>query len=108
MNTIISDLQADAAKAPLENDLQAVIADTEALLKLTANQGGESIQALRGKAEKSLAVAKVKMTEAHDVLMEKTGAALRATDHYVHEKPWHAVTFAAGAGLVAGLLMGRR
>lgn len=71
MNTAISCLQANAAKASLENDLQAVIDDTEILLQLTANQGSESIQALRGKAEKSLAAAKVKMMEAHEALMEK-------------------------------------
>ena len=108
MNTAISNLQANAAKASLENDLQAVIDDTEILLQLTANQGSESIQALRGKAEKSLAAAKVKMMEAHEALMEKTGVALQATDRYVHEKPWYAVTVAAGAGLMIGVMMGRR
>ena len=108
MNTSISSLQADAAKTSLENDLQAVITDTETLRKLTADQSNESIQALRGKAEQSLAAAKVKMYEAHDALREKTAVALQATDRYVHEKPWYAVTVAAGAGLMAGLMMGRR
>lgn len=107
MNTTI-DVQTDVAKASLENDLQAVIADTETLLKLTADQSSESIQALRDKAEKSLAVAKVKMTEAHDALMQKTGLALQVTDRYVHEKPWYAVTLAASTGLMVGWLMGRR
>lgn len=108
MNTPESNSQADAAKATLENDLRTVIADIESLLKFTADQKDESIQALRGKTEKSLAAAKIKMLEAQDAILEKTGAALQATDRYVHEKPWYAIIFAAGAGIVVGLLVGRR
>jgi ElaB/YqjD/DUF883 family membrane-anchored ribosome-binding protein len=39
---------------------------------------------------------------------EKTKEVARATDDYVHEHPWLAISTAAGAGLVIGLLIGRR
>jgi len=98
----------DITKDQLISDFKVVIADAEALLKATANQGGEAMAAVRAKAEESLAVAKVKMADAQAALMEKTRAAARATDDYVHENPWRAVGVAAGVGLVIGLLIGRR
>jgi ElaB/YqjD/DUF883 family membrane-anchored ribosome-binding protein len=95
-------------KEQLISDFKVVIADAEALIRATANQGGEAVVNLRAKAEESLAVAKVKLGEAQDALVEKGKIAAQATDDYVHEKPWHAVGIAAGIGLVVGLLIGRR
>ena len=95
-------------KEQLISDFKVVIADAEALIRATANQGGEAVSNLRAKAEESVAVAKEKMAEAQDALVEKGRIAAKATDDYVHEKPWHAVGIAAGVGLVIGLLIGRR
>lgn len=95
-------------KEQLISDFKIVIADAEALIKATANQGGEAVVNLRAKAEESLAAAKVKLADAQDALIEKGKIAAQATDDYVHEKPWHAVGIAAGVGLVIGLLIGRR
>jgi len=95
-------------KEQLISDFKVVIADAEALIKATANQGGEAVVNLRAKAEESLAAAKVKLADAQDALVEKGRVAAKATDDYVHEKPWHAVGIAAGVGLVIGLLIGRR
>lgn len=95
-------------KEQLISDFKVVIADAEALIKATANQGGEAVVNLRAKAEESLAAAKVKLADAQDALVEKGKIAAQATDDYVHEKPWHAVGIAAGVGLIIGLLIGRR
>ena len=98
----------EVTKEQLIADFKVVVADAEALIKATANQGGEAIAALRSRAEDSLAVAKEKMADAQDALVEKSKAAARATDDYVHDNPWKAVGVAAGVGLVIGLLIGRR
>lgn len=97
-----------ASKEQLIKDFKVVIADAEALIKATANQGGEAVINLRAKAEESLAAAKLKLGEAQDALVEQGKIAAQATDNYVHEKPWHAVGIAAGVGLLVGLLIGRR
>ncbi|BAN34569.1 hypothetical protein SCD_n00727 [Sulfuricella denitrificans skB26] len=89
-------------------DLKVVVTDTEALLKATANQGGEKLAEVRAKAEESLGVVKARMAEAHTALVIKTKEAAKATDVYVHENPWQAAGIAAGVGLVIGLLIGRR
>lgn len=98
----------DVTKEQLIADFKVVVADAEALIKATANQGGEAFATLRTKAEESLAVAKAKMADAQDTLVEKTRAAAKVTDEYVHDNPWRAVGAAAGVGLVIGLLIGRR
>ena len=41
-------------------------------------------------------------------LVDKTRAAARATDDFVHEEPWKAVGVAAALGLALGVLIGRR
>ncbi|MDZ4142866.1 MAG: DUF883 family protein [Methylotenera sp.] len=98
----------DVTKEQLIADFKVVVADAEALIKATASQGGEALATLRTKAEESLAVAKVKMADAQEALLEKSKAAAQATDDYVHDNPWRAVGAAAGVGLIIGLLIGRR
>lgn len=89
-------------------DFKEVVADAEALLKATANQGGEQLAEVRAKAEESLRVVKARMAEAEAELLAKTKAAAKATDAYIHENPWRAIGVAAGIGFVIGLLIGRR
>ena len=98
----------DASKDQLVRDFKILVADAESLLKATAGHSGEAVAAMRAKVGESLAVAKVKLTEAEQLALEKAKAAAAATDEYVHEHPWHAVGIAAGVGLVIGLLIGRR
>jgi len=89
-------------------DFKEVVADAEALLTATANQGGEKMVELRAKAEKSLKIAKARIVEIQATLVVKTRVAAKATDVYVHENPWKVIGGAAGVGLVVGLLIGRR
>jgi ElaB/YqjD/DUF883 family membrane-anchored ribosome-binding protein len=92
----------------LITDFKVVVVDAEALLKATANQGGEKLAEIRAKAEESLRVAKARIGEAQAALLVKTKAAAKATDAYVHENSWKAIGVATGVGLVIGLLIGRR
>ncbi len=85
----------EVSKEKLIRDFKVVVADAEAA-------------AARSRIEDSLKVAKAKMLDAEEQLLQKTKAAARATDDYVHDHPWHAVGIAAGIGLVVGMLIGRR
>ncbi|OYY95988.1 MAG: hypothetical protein B7Y41_00530 [Hydrogenophilales bacterium 28-61-23] len=104
MNTLSNEV----SKEQLIADFNVVIADAEALLKATANQGGEKLAEVRAKAEESLRVVKSRMLDAQEALVLKTKAAAKATDVYVHENPWNAVGAAAAVGLLIGFLLGRR
>jgi len=98
----------EVSKEQLIEDFKGAVVDAEALLKATANQGGEKLVEVRAKAEESLKVAKARMADAQAELLVKTKAAAKATDVYVHENPWQAIGVAAGVGVVIGLLIGRR
>jgi ElaB/YqjD/DUF883 family membrane-anchored ribosome-binding protein len=92
----------------LVEDLRAVVADAEELLKATADQTGTRIAAARGKAEESLKAAKTRLDEQEAAVMAKTKAVAKATEDYVRDNPWKAVGIAAAAGLVLGILAKRR
>lgn len=95
-------------KDQLINDFKVVVADAEALLKATANSGGEKLAEVRAKAEESLSIAKARLMDVQDEVLARTKEAAKATDEYVHENPWHSIGIAASVGVVIGLLIGRR
>ena len=92
----------------LMEDLQAVVADAEELLKATASQTGERIAAARAKAEESLKAAKARLAEEGAGAMAKAKAAAKAADDRVRANPWKVAGIAAAAGLVLGILAARR
>ena len=98
----------DVSKQKLVADLKVVVADAEELLRATASQAGEKVSAARERIQASLATAKVKLTDAERMLVDKTKDAAKAADEYVRENPWQAVGIAAAAGLVLGVLISRR
>jgi ElaB/YqjD/DUF883 family membrane-anchored ribosome-binding protein len=94
--------------AQLLTDFKALVADAEALLHATADQGGEGVAQIRAQAQDSLAQAKANLMDVQDELTAKAKAVVADADAYVHEKPWQSVGIAAGLGLLIGLLISRR
>ena len=87
----------DMTTDKLMHDLKAVVGDAEDLLKATASQTGERIEKVRARAEESVRTARARMQDAG-----------LQFDEQVRENPWTAVGIAAGAGLVLGILLGRK
>ena len=100
--------QTEEAKDRLVDDFKRVIRDAEALLKATANQTGDNIQAVRARAEETLHEARLKLDDLQDSIIDRTKAAYRATDELIHENPWQALGIAAAVGFLIGMLTGRR
>ncbi len=98
----------DVTKEQLIADFKVVMSDAEALIKASANQGGEALATVRAKAQESLALAKAKMADAEAAVLDRAKAAAKATDVYVHENPWKAIGIGAGVGVLIGFIMGRR
>jgi ElaB/YqjD/DUF883 family membrane-anchored ribosome-binding protein len=92
----------------LMDDLRAVVADAEELLKATAAQTGERVDKVRAKAEESVRAARARIQEMGDSAHAQAREAAREVDQQVRENPWTAVGIAAGVGLVLGILIGRR
>jgi len=97
-----------ANKEKLVTDLKVVISDTEELLRATAGAAGEKVSELRERLGVRLRETKERVLDIEAALVDKTKAAARATDDFVHEEPWKAVGVAAALGLALGVLIGRR
>ena len=96
------------SKDRLMQDLKAVMADAEELLKATSSQTGERIAAARVKAEESLQSAKIRLGEVQGIAIEQAKVVAKKTDNYVAANPWQAVGIATVAGIVIGALISRR
>ena len=92
----------------LVSAIRSEISDAEDLLSATADQVGEKISRLRTRIEGRLRETRARLADAETLLVEKTKAAARAADEYVHESPWTSIGVAAGVGLLVGLALGRR
>ena len=97
-----------AQKDKLMSDLRLVISDAEELLRMTADEAGESATELRGRIQGRMLQAKAELAHLQEVAVAKVKAAGHATDEFVHENPWKSIGVAAGIGLVMGLLISRR
>lgn len=92
----------------LIGDLKLVIRDAEELLRNTGQQMDDGYQAARAKFESTLSNARNELSTLEDRFMAGTRDAMDSADQYVQENPWQAVGVGALAGLVIGLLLGRR
>lgn len=103
-----TDNPTSTANEKLMNDLRAVIADAEELLRLGSDQVGEQATAWRVRVQERISKARISLQHLQESAVDRAKAASRATDDYVHDHPWKAVGMAAGVGLILGLLIGRR
>lgn len=96
------------SKEKLVQDFKVVMADAEELLRATAGQANEKVSEARVKFAEKLDLAKVRLAETETRLRGKSAEAARATESYVLENPWRALSIAAGIGFVLGWMMNRR
>ncbi len=92
----------------LREHFKDALADAEALVKATADLGGDSLAEARTKARESLRIAKARLEETQDALVQRARGAANATDAYVRDSPWEAIGVAAGVGVLVGVLLARR
>lgn len=95
-------------KDKLMSDLNTVISDAGEVLRMTADQAGESAADLRGRVQARMNQAKDELRDLQETAVAKAKAAGHAADDFVHDNPWKSIGIAAGIGLVVGLLISRR
>jgi len=100
------DTTVEVTREKLLQDLNAVVAETEQLLKDTATVGGEKVATWRAGVEQSLKATKERVADLQHAAAEKARATAQATDAYVHDKPWQAIGITAGVGVLVGLAVG--
>jgi len=95
-------------KDRLIDDFNSVVNEAEQVLKSATREGSEKTNALLNKVSENLKVARERLGDLQDNAVQKTKAAAKATDHYVHEHPWQSIGAAVALGVVIGLLLNRR
>ncbi|ROM90561.1 YqjD family protein [Pseudomonas brassicacearum] len=86
------------------SELQALIEESEKLLKSSASLVGEEAENLREQIALKLRQARDSVSS----VRERTQPVIDATETYIGGHPWQTVAISAGFGLVVGLLLGRR
>ena len=95
-------------KARLEEDIRTVIADAQSLLNSARSQAETQTQAARDMIREQLTVLKDKTQRAQAALRTRSQVAIKATDEYIHAKPWQAVGIAAAVGMFTGAILRSR
>ncbi|MDO7926962.1 DUF883 family protein [Pseudomonas sp. KFB-139] len=95
---------ADQIKDQAFSELQALIEESDKLLKDSAALVGEEAETLRAQLSLKLKQALESVSSVRD----RTKPVVEATETYIGGHPWQTVTISAGFGLVVGLLLGRR
>ncbi|MBS0578724.1 MAG: DUF883 family protein [Proteobacteria bacterium] len=85
----------------LADDLRALVADAEALLKASLNIDGA---ALNERAQAGVRELRARLNSLQDQLGERAGE----VDDYVRENPWQTLAVVGGVALLLGLILGRR
>ncbi len=95
-------------KEKLIEDLKVVLHDTEALLREIAGQVGDKAKDARERLERGIKAAKERLAEIQQQSTEQVKEAAKATDEFVHERPWQSVGIAFAVGAFVGIILGRR
>ena len=96
-----------SAQSPKEllNDLRALVSDAETMASESISETtSESISALRTRFD----AAHARMSELCSCAKEKVVAGAKRTDEVIRANPYQSLAVAAGAGLLLGVLLGRR
>ncbi|WIE47341.1 DUF883 family protein [Pseudomonas sp. GM17] len=86
------------------SELQALIEESDKLLKSSASLVGEEGENLRQQVGLKLKQA----LDSVSSVRERSKPMVDATEQYIGGHPWQTVAISAGVGLVVGLLLGRR
>lgn len=87
---------------------QDLMTDVQTLLSRVAHVADPEIARLRAKVEHSLAAARSTSVSRLAQVRRRAIDVVSAGDDYVRDRPWQSIGIAALAGIVVGVLVGRR
>jgi len=94
--------------AALSGELRDFLSDIEDLVKATASLTGGELERAKEKLGARVAAAKEQLDELTAEVSARAVKTAKATDTYVHDKPWQSIGVGAGLGFLLGFLVARR
>ena len=98
----------DTAKDRLASSLRHMVDEADQLLKAAAQSGDQAFDQTRRQLEHQLRTLRLQLDELEDKAIHRARQAARRADETVHSHPYGAMGVAAAAGLLIGVLLGRR
>lgn len=92
----------------LIDDLKLVIKDAEEMLRGTGAQVDQGYQQARARFQSTLSSARTNLSGLEEQVSATAREKIEQTNEFVRENPWQAVGAGAVAGLIVGILLGRR
>lgn len=92
----------------LLEDLHTLMTDAQALVSATAKVQGEDVAASRSRTEQSIGRVRERLEQARDFTVNQLSAVTQRSERLIGAHPGKAVGWAAGAGLLLGLLLAPR
>jgi ElaB/YqjD/DUF883 family membrane-anchored ribosome-binding protein len=89
-------------------NIQDLMADAQVLLGRMSHVADPEIALLRSKVAQTLKTARRVVRDGAKQVRRQTRIVIKTGNGYVHDQPWQVIGIAAAAGLLAGLLVGRR
>ncbi len=103
---------ASARADQLKEDLRHLSETVEELMGATSKDASSEMRDLRERAERRLKDTRARLEARGERIYEDTRESLAqqadCCDRYVHDNPWTSIGIGAAAGLVVGMLLGRR
>ena len=96
----------EATREKLAADFNALIADSQKLLRDLAAAGDEKAQVLRGDLEQKLREAREGLERIEKKVVDGSREAAKQADEYVRANPWQSVGIAAAVGALVGIVLG--
>jgi ElaB/YqjD/DUF883 family membrane-anchored ribosome-binding protein len=90
------------------NDMKSLVKDAQALLTAAAALTGEKADEMRGRGMEMLDRALGKAGQYQGQALVKGKELAHTADVYVKDNPWRTIAVAAGAGLLLGVILGRK
>ncbi|WP_249977150.1 DUF883 family protein [Vreelandella olivaria] len=96
----------------LKEDLRHLSETVEELVNATSKDASGEMRDLRERAERRLKDTRARLEAKGERLYDETRETLshqvECCDRYVHDNPWTSIGIGAAAGLIVGMLLGRR
>lgn len=98
----------ERARSRMADDLKAMIADGEDMLKAATTASGDGFALARTQFEKKLQIAKAGLIDTSRPMLDKTREIADTATIYMRGNPWTAAGVVIVAGVLIGMLAARR
>lgn len=88
-------------------EIHSFLADIGDMLKATTTLSGEDLAHARERLVERAAAARASLERVGGVISDRARQTAKATDTYVHDRPWQAIGIGAALGVVIGVLLAR-